>query len=184
MVARYKASTALANSPPEERVGFKKGDPRPPNAGRRKGSVNKNTALIKDAIALGLDKLGELAAVYATREVRLPNGRMGRETTDRILGWRATGKGGATGYMIWLGRNHPNAFATLIGKTIPLQVNATATIDATVTSKFSEVDLKNMTLAEKLALQRDMIGLTRRLPPPEETVTRMLEGTSKRVSEK
>lgn len=75
----------------------------PPNAGkgREKGVPNKLTSQIRDAIAGALKAEGDrLAALDATGEV----------------------KPGALGYMQWLSRSEPRAFATLIGKLLPAQI--------------------------------------------------------------
>ena len=42
---------------------FKKGEPRPPNAGRKKGSVNKATASIKQAFKEAFEELGGATAL-------------------------------------------------------------------------------------------------------------------------
>lgn len=48
-------------TPPEEKPkrtgrGFKPGDPKPPNSGRKRGQPNKNTAALRDMILMALDK--------------------------------------------------------------------------------------------------------------------------------
>lgn len=62
--------------------------------GRRKGSTNKATALLKDAIVLAAQAVGS-------------DGK---------------GKDGVTGYCEHLARNEPKAFAALMGRTIPTQI--------------------------------------------------------------
>jgi hypothetical protein len=44
---------------------FKKGKPRPPNAGRKKGSVNKLTASAREAYALTFQGIGGVPAFIA-----------------------------------------------------------------------------------------------------------------------
>lgn len=41
-----------------KRTGFKKGDPKPPSAGRRKGTPNKTTTELKKAIMNAFHKVG------------------------------------------------------------------------------------------------------------------------------
>jgi hypothetical protein len=33
------------------------------------------------------------------------------------------GEGGMTGYLVWLGKNNPTAYAPLLGRVLPYQVN-------------------------------------------------------------
>lgn len=70
---------------------------RPPAAGkgRRKGSQNKVTALLKDAIVMAAEA----------------EGRDG------------CGKDGVVGYCRFLAKDEPKAFATLLGKVLPIQVS-------------------------------------------------------------
>lgn len=75
----------------------------PPNAGkgREKGVPNKMTTVIRDAIREALAAEGDrLAAADSSGET----------------------KPGALGYMQWLSRVEPRAFATLVGKLLPTQL--------------------------------------------------------------
>lgn len=69
---------------------------KPPNAGkgRKSGVPNKTTALLKEAILEAAKLRGE-------------NGK---------------GKGGLTGYCLFLARKQPKAFATLLGRVLPMQL--------------------------------------------------------------
>ena len=69
---------------------------KPPNAGkgRPKGSTNKTTALLKEAILLAAEQVGE-------------NG---------------SGKDGLVGYLREVARADAKAFSSLLGRVIPLQV--------------------------------------------------------------
>jgi hypothetical protein len=71
---------------------------KPPNAGKGKpkGAVNKTTKLLKEAILLAAEKVGS----------------------------DGEGKDGLTGYLVEVARSDVKAFAGLLGKVIPLQVNA------------------------------------------------------------
>ena len=70
---------------------------RPPNAGkgRQRGVPNKTTTLLKEAILLAGEQHGE----------------------------DGNGKGGLVGYCRHLAAEEPRAFATLLGKVLPIQVN-------------------------------------------------------------
>lgn len=69
---------------------------RPPAAGkgRRKGTPNKTTRALKEAIVLAAEKVGQ-------------DGK---------------GQDGLTGYLVRLATDEPKAFAALLGKVLPLQV--------------------------------------------------------------
>lgn len=83
---------------------FKKGDPRPPGAGRRPGSPNRTTVLVKHAILN--------AGMYAGYPIW-------DKQTKR---WRQTGDQELTGYLTWLSLTHPSAYASLLGRVLPLQI--------------------------------------------------------------
>lgn len=76
----------------------------PPGKGRLKGSVNRVTRDLKAGI---ID-----AAV--------------------ALGADGAGTGGLQGYLMWLGRGHPKAFAGLLSKMLPLQVSNEGLASATI----------------------------------------------------
>lgn len=66
----------------------------PPGPGRPKGTPNKTTALLKEAIIKAAEAVGEDKA----------------------------GKEGLTGYCKFLAKEQPKAFAQLLGKVLPMQV--------------------------------------------------------------
>lgn len=66
----------------------------PKSPGRPAGSVNKTTALLKDAILKAAETVGSDGA----------------------------GKGKLTGYLTFLAKSEPKAFAGLLGKVLPMQV--------------------------------------------------------------
>lgn len=70
--------------------------PKPPNAGkgRKQGVPNKTTALLKEAIILAAEAVGE-------------NGK---------------GKGKLVGYCKMLAKDEPKAFCGLLGRVLPMQV--------------------------------------------------------------
>jgi len=70
--------------------------PKPPNAGkgRPKGSFNKTTTALKEAILLAAEETGQ----------------------------DGEGQGGTVGYLRRLATSEPKAFASLLGRVLPLQV--------------------------------------------------------------
>jgi len=78
----------------KERHRFKKGDPRPAGAGRKKGSVNRVSMLMKDAILIAAELEG----------------------SDR------RGKDGLIGYFRMLSRREPVVYGRLLEKLLPLQI--------------------------------------------------------------
>jgi hypothetical protein len=90
----------IANIAPEKR-----------QRGRPPGSRNKVPALLKDAILLAAEEVGEV-------EEQTTEAENGRIYTRRF----ATRKGGLLGYLQGLAINQPVAFAGLLGKVLPLQV--------------------------------------------------------------
>ena len=78
---------------------FKKGEPRPANAGRKKGTPNKRTALLKDAIILAAQKAGH----------------------DVVGGGKKTDDG-LVKYLHYHAIENPNLFMPLVGKVLPMQL--------------------------------------------------------------
>ncbi len=66
--------------------------------GRQKGTPNKTTQLLKDAILLAAERVGDPL-----------NGR----------------KGGTVGYLEFLATSEPKAFAGLLGRVLPTQIEGT-----------------------------------------------------------
>jgi hypothetical protein len=159
---RYTAKKRVA-----PKTAFKPGMKRAEGAGRKPGQRNKTTVLIKDAISGAAEELGMLEPIFRTKEVIRGTKKL-QVSTGEIIGWKPTGKGGTQGYMVWLGCTYPKAFASLIGRMIPLQIDAKVdTTNRTVSQRFSQTDLGKMSLTEKMAAMREMIGLTKPLAPPD-----------------
>ena len=83
------------NPKPKKPGTFGRGNP-PPGKGRMRGSVNKVTRDLKNGIL----------------------------TAAANLGRDSVGTDGLVGYLVYLGAHHPKAFAGLLAKMLPLQVNA------------------------------------------------------------
>ena len=89
------------------------GKRRPPSAGRgrKKGEVNKTTRALKEAILLAAEEHGE---------------------DDK-------GKNGLTGYLRKVAREDVKAFSGLLGRVLPLDVNASGSFNVIITG--DDVDL-------------------------------------------
>jgi hypothetical protein len=163
-VPRYKSDPAKPKKLPSNL--FQKGQPRAEGAGRKKGQQNATTKLLKTAISGSAEKLGMLEPIYRTRKVKNRYGRMVTENTDEVIGWQPSGKGGTEGFLVWLGCHYPRSYAVLLGRLLPLQVNAKVDGNVTVTERFEGTDIKSLTLGEKMAMMKEIIGLTKPLALP------------------
>jgi hypothetical protein len=114
---------------------FEKGKPRPAGAGRRVGSTNRVPTMLKDAIL----------------------------TAATLEGSDTKGYGGLVGFLRQASRTEPAAFLTLMGKVLPLQINAKVQAEMTVTGKYGKTDIKTMTLEQKQQALQEILGLTRPL---------------------
>ena len=86
---------------------FEKGKKRPPNAGRKRGSINKTTSILREA--------GLLAAQI---------------TGDPKRG----GRDGLVGYLCYVARKHPVAYLSFLGQMQPKQVRVDAKTEVTYRS--------------------------------------------------
>ena len=117
---------------------FRKGDKRPINAGRRSGSANKTTTLLKEAVLLAADLEGDVSLQ------RLKGTALHGESEEE-----AAKRGGLIGYLRFLARKYPQAFATLLGKVLPLQVRVearTETVYRTVSEIREELERRGIPL--------------------------------------
>src|SRR4051794_9117225 len=81
---------------------FKKGEPRPKGSGRKKGTPNRMTVALKDAVIAAAETRGYMR-----------KNKKGKYT--------ATGKGGLQAYMNMLATEHVELFATaFLAKMIPM----------------------------------------------------------------
>lgn len=74
---------------------FEKGGKRPVNAGRKRGSTNKTTGILREAVLLAAEQTGD------------PDKR---------------GGDGLVGYLRYVAREYPPAFVSLLARVLPLQV--------------------------------------------------------------
>lgn len=102
--------------------------------GRTKGSLNKTTRLLKDAILeagklAGADVLNQ-ATQAARREWRkaMKEGRNDVEKLhdayNALRRYRDAGPDGLTEYLRWLAHQHPKSYAALLGRVLPYHLTA------------------------------------------------------------
>jgi hypothetical protein len=72
---------------------FKKGQKRPPNSGRKKGTPNKVSPMLKEALLLAAESVGDTA-----------------------------NQDGLADYLTWLAAEHPPAFASLLNRMLACEV--------------------------------------------------------------
>ena len=94
-----------ANEKPGGVHRFKKGEPRPQNAGRRGGSTNKVPRALKDALILAAE----------------------------LEGSNHQGSGKLIGFLRMLAREDLRAFASLLGRVIPMQIENRSEVSVEVT---------------------------------------------------
>lgn len=70
---------------------------RPEGSGRKRGTANKTTSILKDAIILAAEQLGEIGA-------------------------KEKGKDGLVGYLRWIARRYPEEYVKLLAKVLPVQL--------------------------------------------------------------
>ena len=87
---------------------FKKGHKRLPGAGRRKGSRNKLSLAMKDAVLMAAEIVGEKQQHSETHEYTEP------------------GPDGLLGYMVYLARFNETAYTSLLRAVLPMHVNIAA----------------------------------------------------------
>jgi hypothetical protein len=83
---------------------FEKGKKRPPNAGRKVGSINKTTGMLKEAVLMAAQQTGD------------PGMR---------------GHDGLVGYLRFVAREYPPAFVSLLARVLPQQVLVNAHAEVT-----------------------------------------------------
>ena len=96
---------------------FKKGIAKVPGSGRKAGTPNKTTQDLKEAILESATMRGHLKEEAVLDKDGKPTAR-----TKLVH----DSEGGITGYLIWLGKNNPAAYARLLARVLPLQVNQRA----------------------------------------------------------
>ena len=127
----------------------------PKFGGRPRGQANRNTRLLKDAILLAGSVTAER---FVMREIiELSKAEALDKDGERMAGELeecVEEHGPLVGYLSWLAEHHPVAYASMLGKVLPLQIR----VD-------SHKDIQYRTLAD---VQRDIDALSeplRRIAP-------------------
>jgi hypothetical protein len=97
--------------------------------GRKPGIPNKTTQVLKDALLDAASALGFPEEITLVDDDGKPTG---------VIKLKKTGVDGMTGYLEWLGLNHPHTFAALLGRVLPTQLNIKTTSSLKVTYKTVE----------------------------------------------
>ena len=84
-----------------ERTHFKKGHP-----GYRNGAPNKTTRIMKDAMILAAEQVGDLSGINPKN--------LSKEGIER-------GTDGLVGYLRWAAKCEPKSFLSLLGRLLPMQ---------------------------------------------------------------
>jgi hypothetical protein len=106
---------------------FKRGDGR--KKGRPQGAHNVNTQMLKDALLLAAEQVGEIKRVPILDEYGKPTGEYEFEYS---------GVDGLLGYLRWAAINRPASFLALLGRVLPLQLNIKSERSLKVTYKTVE----------------------------------------------
>lgn len=107
---------------------FRKGEKRPVKAGRRQGSLNKTTGLLKEAVLLAAELEGDVSLQEFETSAQL------HRESDK----EAVKRGGLVGYLRYVAREYPQSFVTLLNRVLPLQVRVDAR-SQTVVRTVSEI---------------------------------------------
>jgi hypothetical protein len=94
--------------------------------GRKAGTPNKSTKILKDALLDAATELGFPEEVTLLDDDGRPTG---------VIKMTKTGIDGLQGYLEWLGLNNPRTFAVLLGRVLPTQLNIKTTSSLKVTYK-------------------------------------------------
>jgi hypothetical protein len=84
---------------------FRKGDGR--QKGRTPGAENKTTRILKEAMLMAAEQLGDLSGI---------------KPKDLSKEGIENGKDGLVGYLRWAGKCEPRSFMSILGRLLPTQV--------------------------------------------------------------
>ena len=145
---------------------FKKGDPKPPGSGRKKGQHNQVAILMNTAWRKAAMVIGTPEPIVKKRRIKVKGVAVIQEVT---IGYRTTGDGteqDLIDYLVWLGLNHPTTFAQGLMRQIPKEIHVDGEIEHqhTVADRFKDVDLSTLSPEELQAAIKEALALTRPLP--------------------
>lgn len=125
-IKRYKDGVIPTEKGPRFIKGHKKF-----GTGRTKGTPNRSTRLLKEAIILAAEAVGQ-------------DGK---------------GKDKLVGYLMWLAKTEPSTFGSLLGKLLPLQITGKddKAIEEHVTHVFEGKDLSKLSVEQLSALYQEAI---------------------------
>lgn len=136
---------------------FQRGDSRPPGSGRVIGQPNKTTQLLKDAILMAAEMVGEVEEIVLEGS--------GEDDERPRIKLKYSGKDGLTGYLRWLATKHPASFTTLLAKVLPLQVR----VDGSVKRTYRNVEEIRAELTRRGVRLDRLLRPPLALPPPAPT---------------
>jgi hypothetical protein len=100
---------------------FKPGE-RPPNSGRRRGTPNITTQILKDAILLAGEQIGELTPRRKTPRRRGEDDGLTDVEYEITQRWDWDGYDGLVGYLRWAAVYYPKSYIALLARVLPLQI--------------------------------------------------------------
>ena len=96
---------------------------------RRCGSTNVRTQVLKDAMLIAADQVGEIEVVKVLDDDGQPTGE---------IKYEYSGVDGLIGYLRWAAVHRPASFMMMLGRILPTQLNVKITSSLKVTYKNDE----------------------------------------------
>lgn len=104
---------------------FKKGNTaRKDGSGRQAGTENKTTRILKDAVLLAAEQVGDLSGITGKS--------LSQEGVEK-------GKDGLVGYLRWVAKVHPTSFMSILARLLPLQEGKADKFTKTVYRSVEEI---------------------------------------------
>jgi hypothetical protein len=133
---------------------FKKKDGRKRGAGRPPGMPNVRTQVLKDAMLLAADQVGEIKVIRVLDEDGKPTGE---------IKYEYSGIDGLVGYLRWAAVHRPASFMMMLGRILPTQLNIKTASSLKVTSKTVE---ETRNALKEYGTEPSMVTEIFKLPPP------------------